>query len=158
MKRLILITILVFLLGWLSSNVYSGNYETPLNVTPREIMSPSDIIKEKQIVIYEDRIVIFVENAKMSRYANTNSMDPVLDQGANGLQIVPDSPNNIQIGDIITYEAEWAGNKLIVHRVIKIGQDDEGWYAVAKGDNSTFTDPGKIRFDQIKYLLIGVIY
>jgi len=157
MKSLIFVVVLVFLLGWLTNSVYSGDYENPINVMPRELVSPSDIIKERQIVIYEDRIVIFVDNAKWSRYADSNSMDPVIDAGANGLQIIPGSTDDIQIGDIVTYEPDWT-DKLVVHRVIDIGMDDEGWYAVTKGDNSTFTDPGKIRFEQMRYLLIGVVY
>lgn len=157
MKKAILLVIFVFLLGWLSSNVYSLNSESPLNVVPREINSPSDIVKENQIVIFEDKIVIYVNHAKWSRYADTNSMDPVLDIGTNGLQIIPNSKDDINIGDIITYEPDWT-DKLVVHRVINIGEDNKGWYCVTKGDNSTRTDPGKIRFEQVRYLLIGVIY
>lgn len=157
MKKLAILAILVFLSGWFSSAAYSQNSESPFDVKPREIISPSDIIKENQIVVYDDRIVIYVNNPIWSKYSDTNSMDPVLDKGANGLQIIPDSADDIHIGDIITYEPDWS-DKLIVHRVIYIGEDNEGWYAVTKGDNSDKTDPGKIRFNKIRYLLIGVIY
>lgn len=157
MKNLILAGILVFLLGWLSNSVYSERSESPLTIGPREIISPSDIIKENQIVIHKDKIVINIDNASWTRYADTNSMDPVLDKNANGLQIVPELEDDISIGDIITYKPEWS-DKLVVHRVIYTGEDDLGKYFITKGDNSTRTDPGKIRFNQIKYILIGVIY
>ena len=92
------------MLGWLANTVYSINPENPLMINPKELISPSDIIKENQIVIYEDRIVIFIPHAKWSRYADTNSMDPILDKGANGLQIIPNSAEEIHIGDIVTYD------------------------------------------------------
>jgi hypothetical protein len=157
MKRIVFLLGLAFVLGWVSHSVYSNQGENPLMVGPRELISPSDIVKESQIKIYDDKIVIDIANARWSRYADTNSMDPVLDKGANGLQIIPKSEKDIHVGDIITYEPVWS-DKLVVHRVVDIGRDDLGWYAIAKGDNTNRTDPGKIRFEQIRYLLIGVIY
>ena len=84
-------------------------------------------------------------------------MDPVLDQGAIGIEIIPLSEAEIQIGDIITYQPDWTDG-LTVHRVITTGEDEEGWYCYTKGDNTSFVDPGKIRFDQIRYITIGVLY
>ena len=84
-------------------------------------------------------------------------MDPFLDTEANGIEIIPQSEKDIIIGDIITYQPAWT-DKLVVHRVIQIGEDENGWYAYAKGDNSSAIDPGKIRFEQVKYILIGVLY
>ncbi len=47
---------------------------------------------------------------------------------------------------------------LIVHRIVEIGNDDEGRYYILKGDNNRFADPGKIRYPQIRYVLIAVVY
>lgn len=157
MKKGLILVGLVFILGWLANGVYSENVENPFMVSPRELTSPSDIIKEGQIEIFKDKIVIYISNASWSKYADTKSMDPLLDKGANGLQIVPDSTGDINIGDVITYDPEWT-NKLIVHRVVYVGEDDSGWYCVTKGDNSTRTDPGKVRFDDVSFLLVGVLY
>ena len=82
-------------------------------------------------------------------------MIPVLSEKANGIEIIPQFPEQIHSGDIITYE-DSAGN-YIVHRVIKTGQDEQGIYFVTKGDNSA-TNDGKVRFSQIKYLTIAIIY
>ncbi|UZE93905.1 MAG: hypothetical protein IB618_04060 [Candidatus Pacearchaeota archaeon] len=119
--------------------------------------SPGNWIKENQILLYEDRIVIFIPNATISTYANTNSMDPVFDSTANGIEIVPQGPEDIHVGDIIAYESNPGSNMLIVHRVIEIGIDKEGWYCIPKGDNA-IQDDGKIRFQRIKYITIGILW
>jgi hypothetical protein len=33
-----------------------------------------------------------------------------------------------------------------------------GWYAIMKGDNLSYSDPGKIRFDQVQRVVIGILY
>jgi hypothetical protein len=46
---------------------------------------------------------------------------------------------------------------LIIHRVVEKGVDFDGIYFIAKGDNNVVSD-GKIRFEDIKYKTIGVIW
>ena len=99
-------------------------------------------------------IVINIDGASLSRYAPTGSMKPVLDEGSNGIRIKPASESDIHIGDIITFEQD---NMLIVHRVVDIGSDNNGTYFITQGDNTNISD-GKIRFNQIKYITIGVIW
>lgn len=84
----------------------------------------------------------------------TGSMLPVLSETANGIRIVPEAAEDIQIGDIISYQTEQG---LIVHRITARGFDNEGYYFIAKGDNNELSD-GKIRFEDIKYVTIGVLY
>ncbi len=157
----IAIIILVFLLGWFSNDVFSyisfEKEEIPYFSLNAERASPKDRIKESQIQIFKDHILINVRNTFLASYANTNSMDPVLDEGANGLEIVPESPTDIQVGDIIAYNSNLV-NGLVAHRVVKIGYDDAGSYFIVQGDNNPNPDPDKVRFDQIQYILIGVIY
>jgi signal peptidase I len=81
-------------------------------------------------------------------------MLPVFDTGANGIRIQPHSSDEIKLGDIVSYERN---GELIVHRVIEIGTDSQGLYFITKGDNSAFSD-GKIRFSEIKYITIGILY
>ena len=116
--------------------------------------APSDYIKENQIEITDDKIIIYVENPSLSRYADTGSMIPLLDEYSNGIRIVPDSEEEIYVGDIVTFIRD---DKLIVHRVIEKGNDSGGIYFITKGDNSTVSD-GKIRFSDIKYKTIGVLW
>ncbi|MEM4259516.1 MAG: signal peptidase I [Candidatus Pacearchaeota archaeon] len=149
----------IFILGFIVSffiNIYlSSSTEHPLSYfTISEINSPSDFIKENQIEVYHDKIVIRIENASLSEYASTGSMLPVFDNGANGIRIVPKSENEVNVGDIITFERN---NILIVHRVVEKGQDEQGIYFITKGDNNFYSD-GKIRFSDIRYKTIGILY
>lgn len=123
----------------------------------KERDSPFDHVKQSDIRVLRDRVEINLDNVQWSTFADTNSMDPVIDIGANGLYIIPESPDQLHIGDIVSYQSEYV-DRTIVHRIITIEEDAEGWYSVFKGDNLPEPDPGKIRWNQVKRLLIGVIY
>lgn len=157
MKTAIILGLLLLTLGWFANDVYSIGHEKPAVFVSDELISPGDRIQDSQIIIYEDKIVIKVNDANWAKYTNTNSMDGFLDENATGIEIVPKSEMDIEIGDVISYKAEW-NDGLVAHRVIDVGYDADGWYAIAKGDNVSFADPGKIRFNQIKYVLVGVLY
>lgn len=120
-----------------------------------ERISPGDHIKESQIRVYNDKVELNIQNAIWSRFADTNSMDPLLDAGSNGLEVVPSNAEDIQVGDIISYQSN---DGIIVHRVIKIAEDEQGKYFIVKGDNNPAQDPGKVRFEQVKGIMVGVIY
>jgi hypothetical protein len=81
-------------------------------------------------------------------------MSPVLDEGANGIRVVPESADDVEVGDIVSYVFDGV---MIVHRVVEKGVDDEGVYFVMQGDNNLVSD-GKVRFDRIKFKTVGVIY
>ncbi len=122
-----------------------------------EQVSPYDWVPEHKITVDKEKITINVENAVWSKFTDTNSMDPVIDQGANAIQIIPKDPSDIHVGDIVSYKSDYAQGT-IIHRVIEIGYDSEGWYCIMKGDNNKKQDPGKIRFDQIKRVTVAIIY
>ena len=154
---------IVFLFGFLCANLISYFYmyglESPFSnnfglAGINNENAPSDFIQEKDIQIYKDKIVIEVPGASLSRYAPTGSMKPVLDEWSNGIRINPRSEDDIQVGDIITFKQD---NLLIVHRVVEKGEDSQGIYFITKGDNNGLND-GKIRFSEIKYITIGVLY
>ncbi len=46
---------------------------------------------------------------------------------------------------------------LIVHRVVDKGVDSDGVYFITKGDNNNYSD-GKVRFEEIEYITIGILY
>ena len=117
--------------------------------------SPQDRIKEKNIHVYNDKIVIDLEDASWSSFVNTNSMDPVFDTGTNGIEVIPQSPEDIMPGDVISYRYE---DSIIAHRVIEVGKDKKGIFYIAKGDNNVIKDPQKIRFEQVHGVLVGLIY
>jgi hypothetical protein len=94
-------------------------------------------------------------------------MKSTLDENTNGIVIPVDSPNQIHIGDIVTYEyKDWCNSsdynssicdELIAHRVINIVNDSSGFYYMVRGDANNAYDP-VVKFNQIKHKVIGIIY
>ena len=119
--------------------------------------SPSNWIKESQIKVYDDRVIIEIKGAEWARFTDTNSMDPTLDQGSNAIEVIPQDYHEIGVGDIISYEIPQV-NGTIIHRVINTGLDKHGWFAITKGDNLENPDPYKIRFHHIKRVVVAIIY
>ncbi len=154
----------VFLMGFLASivtsNIENLTIENITNLsffTPKEVKSPFNHVKQDQIHVYEDRIVIDIQGASWAEFTDTNSMDPVIDIEANSIEITPVSTDDVHVGDIIAYKPKDFKGYLI-HRVINISEDNQGWYATVKGDNLKNPDPEKVRFDQITGVLVGIIY
>ncbi|VVB78466.1 Uncharacterised protein [uncultured archaeon] len=157
----VFVFIMIFLLGFFSANLLSFylvyGLEKPfpsLGFASVENHAPSDFIHENQVEVYPDKIIINVDGASISRYAPTGSMKPTLDENSNGIRIIPKSEKDIHLGDIITFEQD---NSLIIHRVIEIGNDQNGTYFITKGDNNSIND-GKIRFKNIRYLTVGILW
>jgi hypothetical protein len=186
MIKKILLLICVFLLGVIATNIYShvasaqqdtqglqvpdnndvGGYEyktdnalsrAMLHETGNEVASPSDWIPEDFILVTNEKVVLNIQGAEWASFTDTNSMDPVIDAGANAIEVIPESPEDIQVGDIVAYESEYAEGT-IIHRVVYKAQDEKGPYFVLKGDNNPINDPGKIRFEQIKRVVVAIIY
>lgn len=158
MKKIIvlLIIIIFFLFGWYSSNYYKTVFDETKSGYG-EKPSPIDRIMDKQILVYNSMVVLNVSGVEWTKYTDTNSMDPLLDDTANGLEIRPETEKDITIGDVIVYEPTWT-HGLLTHRIISIGEDEQGTYYIVKGDNSEAADPEKVRFNQISGVLVGVLY
>ena len=154
-----LLSAMIFLFGFLSCIAVayvlnSYGIEQPLALGFQNTLSaPGDHITRNDISLTGNEIIIQVSNASISKYAATGSMKPVFDENANGIRIVPQNPSELKIGDIISY-----GEQNIVHRIIEIGEDENGTYYLTQGDNNQVSDGVKIRFSDIKYLTIGVLY
>ena len=123
----------------------------------QDIPSPHDWIKEDEILVFDDKIEINIKNAVWATFLDTNSMDPVIDYGANAIEIVPTSSSDIHLGDIVSYASSIVDGT-VIHRVVKIGNDEEGWYVIMKGDNISYEDPEKVRFSQIRRIVVAIIY
>ncbi len=119
--------------------------------------APKDRITEDQIRMSDGTIVIKLAGATIGKLEDTGSMKPLLDANSNTLMIKPERAEDIKEGDIIAYHSEEAAG-LVVHRVVKRGIDENGWFAIAKGDNSKANDTQKVRFSQIKYVVVGILY
>lgn len=85
----------------------------------------------------------------------TSSMLPTI--GCNSILVFfkPEDESDVHVGDIIKFKAQPGneygeyGYSFLIHRVISIGEDAEGWYAKSKGDNNISPDAEKIRFKDI---------
>ncbi len=161
MKSNIQFISLMFLIGFLSASfinfylLYGFGLEMPSsNTSVIKSNAPSNFIEKEQIEVYNDKVVINVKDASIGEYANTGSMKPVLDENSNGIRIKPLSEKDINVGDIISYKN---GNRLIIHRVVDKGVDEEGVYFITKGDNNNYFD-GKVRFKDVEYKTIGIIW
>lgn len=133
----------------------SNNSLTTQDIRAASQTMPKHRINESQIKVYQDKVQIDLANAEWSTFTPTKSMVPFLDKGSYAIQVVPKSPESLQVGDIISYSY---GNDTIIHRIIKTGNDSKGWYAIVKGDNNDQPDPFKVRFSQIKRVLVAIIY
>lgn len=137
-------------------NSNGSDFNFPLDSSmPVERASPQDWISEDKIKVYSDKVEIKLDNAQWARFLGTNSMDPLFDETSNAIEIVPTSADQLRVGDIVSYQY---GDSAVIHRIVEIGQDESGWYAIFKGDNNPSNDPKKVRWNQIKRVLVAVIY
>ena len=119
-----------------------------------DIASPSEKVKFKNIIYDENQVCILEKNTWGVTYTNTKSMDPVLDAGMKGVERKVNFPDELRVGDIISY---YRGQR-VAHRIKKIGYDKDGWYAYVQGDTNPLPDPGKVRFNEVRGVLIAIIY
>ncbi len=84
-------------------------------------------------------------------------MLPYINKDSHALQIEPICPTEVNVGDIVSYESEYADG-IIIHRVVHKDTDEQGTYFILRGDNNPSNDPGKIRCEQIQRKLIAIIY
>jgi hypothetical protein len=152
--KLLLIIAALTLLAITAASV--NNLQFPLTVTGApELSSPSDWVKENQILVYPNKIILTVKDATWARFTDTNSMDPFFDKEANAIEIIPDDPDSINVGDIIAYKTKLG---TVIHRVIEKDTDKSGIYYIVQGDNSKQPDPFEVRFNQIEGVVIAIIY
>ena len=82
----------IILIAMISSLYYitKDDYNIVLDLPlAKERVSPFNHIKQDQIKVYDDKIIIEIPNARWSNLADTGSMDPLLDEGANTLEKIP---------------------------------------------------------------------
>ncbi|RMD67515.1 hypothetical protein D6817_01395 [Candidatus Pacearchaeota archaeon] len=146
----------IFMLGVVvGANYFSSFGITKAGgVTALASYEVSDFLDSDNIDVFPDKIEIKIPNAQVRGFADTGSMGAMFGKSAQGIFIPPKSADEINVGDIVSFRQKGA---LIVHRVIEKGRDEQGVYFLTKGDASPAAD-GKIRFEQIEGLLVGVIY
>jgi len=142
------------LLGFISLSFLIGLY---LGIATNNIYSrdaPSNYLNRSDIIIYSDKVCLNISNASVSNYADSGSMKNTLDENSNGIWIEITSPNDVHIGDIVSYSK---GNDTIIHRVIGIENKSNETFFKLKGDNNNFPDP-IVNYSQLKEKTIILVY
>ena len=112
---------------------------------------------KKEIIAYVIIILLALVLAQHLNVVVSGSMEPEFYRGdivvvekANlfGLGIQEFDPNDVQVGDIVVYNAEWV-DEAVIHRVINITEINGSTYFVIKGDNNDVPDPYYVSPDQI---------
>jgi signal peptidase I len=142
-----------------SENTYAFDYDMCIYNYTVNMMNPlfeetPEYISRNDVAVYDNKTVINISGIFWSVFANTSSMLPVLNHNSKAIEIKP-KISDLNIGDIISYVD--SGN-IIVHRIIDVGYDDEGFYAITKGDNNPVHDQKKVRFNQVQGKIVMIIY
>lgn len=157
---------------WLS-NLFKPKDNKPKDaveiIIPTSYEVPSPQIRPFALDKQEDggfKLAGLPEGSFAIHFADTNSMDPLLDIGFAGI-ISPVNVLELIVGDIIVYHRPMIvlggvvhGEGDIIHRITKIGEDAEGWYCLTRGDNKYITgnDPYEIRASWVTGVLRALVW
>jgi len=118
----------------------------------------------KEIASYIAIIIIGIIVAQHMNVVVSGSMEPVFYRGdivviekTSFMGLEELNPNDLKVGDIIIYEANWFPEP-VIHRVIKVGKTSDGKeYYITKGDNNPTPDPVLVYPQQVvsKVITIG---
>jgi len=121
--------------------------------------------------VENNKIVIVFPEGSVLNYGFTvdsNSMLP----GLSSRNIVffkkPVSENELSVGNIIAYDNNCVHDFVlrycvncnypsVLHKIVFIGFDDSGWFALTKGDNNLVVDKCKVRFKDVYWKVVGLI-
>lgn len=125
--------------------------------------SPCHRINYDSINTFDTQTSINLAGITKGKTFNTGSMLPVINGNSTILYNQIAGENNLCIGDIIMYNETSAGcyNKysdLALHRIIKKGADEKGTYFITKGDNNNIADDCKVRINDIRVVVVGILY
>lgn len=117
----------------------------------------------KEIAYYVIILVIVLIAAQHLNVVVSGSMEPafyrgdiVLVEKSNLLGIHEFDPKDVQVGDVVVYDAAWF-NQPVIHRIINITEINGTTMYVIKGDNNKSPDPYYVSAEQIhdKVVTIG---
>ena len=113
-------------------------------------------IDYKEIASYVIILIIVLIAAQHLNVVVSGSMEPafyrgdiVLVEKADFFGIHEFNPDDVQVGDVVVYDAKWF-DQPVIHRVIRIAEINGTTMYVIKGDNNKSPDPYYVTSDQIK--------
>ena len=115
-----------------------------------------DLTRENIICSTKDVTIRSLKGAIISTVTGSNSMEPLIDIG-HTIILSNDSKyvDTLDLGSIIIWNYN---GEQVMHSIIEIDTDGEGWYCKTQGLNVTRIDPYRIRKSHIEYVLLGVIF
>ena len=128
-----------------------------------DIPSPQDWIDQDRIS-YQDhdgslRVEGILPDVWITDVTDTNSMDGMVDAGHSLIcSNHPNYLNNVAVGDVIIFEKYIPDYHLIAHRIVWSGWDAKGRFFKTKGDNFPEEDWYKVRKEDLRWVILGVIY
>jgi len=128
-----------------------------LNMSLSVETNPFKRISKEDVKVYNDRVIIYINNAFPASFTESKSMYPFINEDVYALEEKPANSTELKVGDVIGFKSQ-TFNTSIIHRIIEIGNDENGWYVITKGDNNPAQDPDKVRFEDVEGVLVGLIY
>ena len=109
----------------------------------------------KEIAVYIVLIILVLIAAQHLNVVVSGSMEPVMYRGdivvlekANLLGLQEFNPDEVEVGDIVVYNAAWHDGP-VIHRVIEKGKINSTTVFKIKGDNNDVADPYWVTESQI---------
>jgi hypothetical protein len=147
-----IIFVIGFLLGSLLSTI---DLSQASSLKAKEIPSPQIRIGTDSIAFLPDKVIINKPGIMGSTYTNTNSMDPILDQGMTGLSYPVNKDTELYEGDIITYDIN---GRLYTHTIKYILQNNNEKIYIVSGTTSNFLLNSKVPHNKVLYVKVGNIF
>ena len=114
------------------------------------------MVDYKEIASYVIILIIVLIAAQHMNVVVSGSMEPafyrgdiVLVEKADFLGINEFNVSDVQVGDVVVYDAAWF-DQPVIHRIINITDINGTTMYVIKGDNNKSPDPYYVTSDQIK--------
>ena len=120
------------------------------------------MVDYKEIASYAIILIIVLIAAQHLNVVVSGSMEPafyrgdiVVIQKANFLGIQEFNPEDVQVGDVVVYDAAWF-DQPVIHRIINITDINGTTMYVIKGDNNDSPDPYYVTSDQIQERVVTI--
>jgi len=118
--------------------------------------------ERNEIIAYIIVIIVGLLIAQHMNVVVSESMEPLLYRGdivvvekANFLGINEFDPNDVEVGDVVVYQATWFPNP-VIHRVINVSEINGSKYFTIKGDNNPVEDPELVSPYQITERVVKI--
>jgi hypothetical protein len=151
--ELVYVGILIFILGFSFNSLFDTIDSRFAIGGSIDQDNPSDRITGDSIHLYEDKLVIEQSGLRYASVEDTKSMEPLLSSNSHVIEAEADV-NELNVGDIISFTKD---NQVIIHSIVEISSDANGWYALTKGYNNDFIDDWKVRSSELKGVMVGVL-